>query len=48
MACDNIPVSDGGWNLKLEDSDKIHARLERLLNCLKPHSDDDADYHFFE
>ena len=41
-------MSQQGWNLRLEDSDKIHVRLERLLNCLKPNSNDDADYHFYE
>jgi len=41
-------MSQQGWNLRLEDSDKIHAKLERLLNRLKPCSNDDTDYHFFE
>jgi hypothetical protein len=37
-----------GWNLKLEDSDIVASRLERLRNRVKPHSDADVDYHFFE
>jgi hypothetical protein len=41
-------MDNGEWKISLDDADKIHARLQRLLTNLKPHSEDDVDYYFFE
>jgi len=41
-------MTQEGWNIKLEDSDEIAARLHHLNDRIKPHSDADTDYHFYE